>query len=94
MNREQWKRHRKVVLDLFMAEWDPLGLDGALRPRDEYDAYAMHAWKMAVVEGRPVADVAAYLVEVETEAFGLPARPDVARRIAETLVAMRLARSI
>lgn len=64
-----------------LREWDPIGSV----PPDEYDIYAP-AVRDLLAAGADACSVAAHLEVLEVFRMGLPRRPEVDRRIAETLV--------
>jgi hypothetical protein len=90
-NKYQSRENRLRVRQLFLREWDPIGIYGA-GPDDEYDAYADKAYVMLMDERASGAAIEAYLFNVATEHMGLPDRPSLADRsqfVAQILIDMR-----
>jgi hypothetical protein len=62
-------------------EWDPYYLNEIPEAAEQYDAYAP-ALLGLVLNGADEAAIAAHLLALETEAFGLEGDPDRAARVA------------
>jgi hypothetical protein len=85
------RENRRLVRELFMRVWDPIGVRDVTQAQDEYDAYVAKAYVMLVDETATVDDLARYLASVE-DYMGLPATTRSAercRRVAEALVALK-----
>jgi hypothetical protein len=85
--RENWR----LVRELFMRDWDPIGVRDVPQAQDEYDSYVAKAYVMLVDETATVDDLARYLASIE-EYMGLTATTRSAercRRVAEALVALK-----
>ena len=65
--------------------WDPIGVSGVPKARDEYHSYLPHVFAMLRSSSSEV-DIAAYLGEVVTEKMGLSARPQHDREVVSVLV--------
>ena len=66
--------------------WDPIGVAGTPEARDEYDSYTPRVFSL-LIRDTPAAEIASYLVSVETETMGLsPA--EGARAPADEVVAI------
>jgi len=50
--------------------WDPIGVRGEPRARDEYDSYVPEVYSL-LHSGAPVEQIAAHLDEIATERMGL-----------------------
>lgn len=90
-SKYQSSENRVRVRQLFLREWDPIGIFG-VGPDDEYDAYADKAYAMLMDERASGASIAAYLFNVATEHMRLSDRPGLAERsdhVAHILVGMR-----
>ncbi len=83
--------------DIGWSLWDPIGLLSAgqkwdhadnLDFADEYDRYLSDA-AAKLREGRPDADVVAFLVNIEADHMGLGERPDSRTRAAAVVAAIR-----
>ena len=86
------RQDRERLRQLFMREWDPIGVSEIPEASDEYDRYVGYTYVMLMDEHRSAAEIAAYLVEVETNYMGMTPRPDTperARRTAELAFDMR-----
>jgi hypothetical protein len=77
-----WKGDVEVIRRILISEWDPIGCGV---PEDEYDNYIPVIYRLMQVPVG-VADLAIHLAQLETEQMGLPARPDVNRRVAKLLL--------
>jgi hypothetical protein len=85
------RRNRNRVRELFLREWDPIGVNGS-GADDEYDTYADKAYVMLMHEGRSVQEIADYLYYISSEYMGIGATPtqrNLANVTAEKLVALR-----
>jgi hypothetical protein len=90
-NKYQSRENRRRVRQLFLRNWDPIGIRGA-GPDDEYDTYADKAYVMLMDERATGEAIAAYLFTVATEHMGLSDRPSLAERseqVAQILIDMR-----
>jgi hypothetical protein len=83
-NRER-TRCLKSELRTLLLDWDQIGVGEAAEARDEYDGY-LSPLLHTLHDGDSVEAVSAYLVDM-VEGMGINPRPEVERRIAETLVA-------
>jgi hypothetical protein len=74
-----------------MREWDTIGVKDVPEAQDEYDRYADKAYVMLMDERQSVEEIAAYLLDIESQWMGLgdtPAARRRSRRTAETLYSM------
>ena len=69
---------------ILLSDWDPIGIRDVPQTADEYDAYAAPVARM-IAEERSEAELTAYLLEIETEIFGLVGDTERARRVAAKL---------
>ena len=86
------RQNRTVVRDLFMREWDPIGVKDAPEAQDEYDSYADKAYVMLMHENASTEQIADYLYGIETEYMGLSpsqAALDRSRQVARSLAALK-----
>lgn len=94
-DKYQSRENRARVRNLFLREWDPIGLfrDGPTDcPDDEYDAYANKSYAMLMDEQAGEAEIAEYLYRAATEYIGmsnLDTQRSRSERTAKLLVAMR-----
>jgi hypothetical protein len=76
-NQEAFQAIRTILLE----QWDPLMQPGSPTYEDEYDSYVPQVVDLGSA-GKP-ADVAAYLVEIETERMGLKGDWERCKKAAE-----------
>jgi hypothetical protein len=77
-----WKADVDAIRRVLMSDWDPIGCGV---PDDEYDSYIPVIYRL--MHSRVgVADFASHLERLETEWMGMPARPEVNRRVARILL--------
>ena len=90
-NKYQSRENRARVRELFMREWDPIGVADSRESADEYDAYVAEAYVMLMDRKADANTIAAYLHEIATQHMGLSYRglKDRCIRTAELLVALR-----
>ena len=92
IDKERSRANRAKVRELFMREWDPIGVSGCEGAEDEYDRYIDKAYVMLMDEGAGADTIAAYLDDIATRHMGLSEteeRTAASRRTASMLVAMR-----
>ncbi|KAB0265203.1 hypothetical protein FEZ63_19615 [Microvirga brassicacearum] len=93
--KEESRRHRARIRELFMRAWDPIGVNGVPEAQDEYDGYVGKAYVMLMHEKASANDLTRYLLWAEFDHMGFGGRGDLTarearcRRVAEMLVAMR-----
>jgi hypothetical protein len=63
-----------------MKEWDPIGVGGIPKARDEYDRYVGEIYVMLVDGDATVEEMERYLEEVELEYMGLRDTPSCKER--------------
>ena len=83
---EQAKARDRLVRQMLLAEWDPIGIRDEARAQDEYDDYVAAVSRL-LVERRGPDQIADYLVEIEQNRMGLRPDPGRARRVAKRLIA-------
>lgn len=90
-NKYQSRENRARVRELFMREWDPIGVAGIPQAADEYDNYVAEAYVMLMDRNADADTITAYLHEIATQHMGLsyPGLKDRCIRTAELLVALR-----
>jgi hypothetical protein len=91
-NKYQSREARARIREIFMREWDPIGVSDAPEAADEYDSYVAEAYVMLMDRRAAAEDLASYLFQIATQHMGLSATEDLARRseqTAQTLVDMR-----
>ena len=91
-DKDRSRRNRARVRELFWREWDPISINEAGAPPDEYDTYADKAYVMLMHEGRTAKEIGDYLYYIASEHMGLGASQsgrDLADVIADKLVALR-----
>jgi hypothetical protein len=90
-DKHKSRRNRATIREIFMREWDPIGVRDVPEAQDEYDSYAAEACAMLIDRGATAADLEQYLLLIEAEHMGLGQRADAgprARRTAEALVSL------
>ena len=60
-NKHQSRENRARVRELFMAEWDPIGVKGVEEAADEYDNYVAKAYVMLMGECATAEQIDSYL---------------------------------
>lgn len=73
---------------LLMREWDPIGIRDEPAARDEYDSYVPPLARMVMAKKSP-AELAGYLLNVETQRMGLTGNADRVRSVAIQLAELR-----
>jgi hypothetical protein len=84
----------QTIRDIGWRLWDPIGLNGPNGPppeaADEYDRYLLEAVAM-LRGGKPLQEVIATLVDIESEHMGLGESPDIDERATQTVLELRAA---
>ena len=91
-NKYQSRENRARVRRILLQDWDPIGVRDIPGASDEYDNYADKAYVMLMDDRATAESIASYLYGIAAEYIGLghSARlKEDARRVAETLVALR-----
>jgi hypothetical protein len=86
------RENRRTVRELFMREWDPIGVKDVPEAQDEYDAYVDKTYVMLMHENASAEQIADYLYGIETEYMGLGSSQgalDRSRSVAHSFVAMK-----
>ena len=84
----QIKKISRVIRDILLKEWDPLGIDGC-GPEDEYDACVWQIYKL-MEKGADVAALSQCLYDIEKDLIcAAPHRPERIRRAAEKLADLK-----
>jgi len=78
------KLYRRVD-EVLHYKWDPIGVSGMPEARDEYHGYLPQVFGM-LNESKGELEIAAYLVQVESDRMGLDPKPEAAREIARLLI--------
>lgn len=79
---------RAKVRELFLREWDPIGISDIPEAADEYDTYANEAHAMLMVEHASADSLFAYQQRAATDHMGLSdsrAFNDASRHVADRL---------
>jgi len=82
-----WLKRRGAgrLRHLLMAEWDPVGVRGVPKARDEYDSYlGLVADRLRT--GAPAERIADLLAEIRTETMEMPPAADADMRMARTVL--------
>lgn len=82
------RQNRAMVRELFMREWDPIGVKDVPEAQDEYDAYADKAYVMVMHEDASVEQIADYLHHVETQHMGLGQSNEAKDRARKVAIAL------
>jgi RNAse (barnase) inhibitor barstar len=91
-DKYQSRSNRARVRELFLQEWDPIGVQGCEGAEDEYDTYVNKAYVMLMDENANKEAIAAYLNYIATDYMGLSASDQLfksADRTAEILLSLR-----
>jgi hypothetical protein len=85
------RENRRLLRELFMHEWDPIGVRDVPEAQDEYDNYIGEAYVLLMDRGATAEDMEGYLRGVEdymglTQTRGMV---DRRQRVAEALIALR-----
>jgi len=91
-NKNQSRENRARVREVFLREWDLVGVAGNPEAKDEYDAYADRAYVMLMDERASAEAIATYLLEIATMHMGLSRTAELAARCdraARALAALR-----
>ncbi len=83
-----WLDIQDKVRSVLNRSWDPIGIAGDVE--DEYDSYIADIYEMLRVGSSPH-DLAAHLLQIETESMGLHGSPGLQRlEVARQLLALEL----
>lgn len=85
---DQEKRLYRQVDETLHYLWDPIGVRGCPRARDEYYSYLPKVFSLVLSEAKNH-EIAAYLTKVEESSMGLSPSKDKAIEIANTLLDIR-----
>ena len=91
-NKYQSRENRARVRELFMREWDPIGVAGSAGGEGEYDPYVARAYVMLMDENATADEIADYLYWVTTAGMGMSESAERKERSEETariLVSMK-----
>lgn len=75
----------RMVDEVLHYIWDPIGVAGEPRARDEYYAYVPGVFSL-VRDGKNAEEISAYLRSIATEHMGLTAVPDAEFTVARLLL--------
>ena len=78
----------RMVDEILHYVWDPIGVAGEARARDEYYGYVPPTFKL-VQEGAAAEAIAAYLEGIAVEGMGLSSSPQHALKVARLLIEWR-----
>jgi hypothetical protein len=65
------RANRARIRELFMREWDPIGVEDIPEAYDEYDNYVGEAYAMPMYESASADDLTRYLLGIENP-YGAP----------------------
>jgi hypothetical protein len=85
------RENRRLLRELLMREWDPIGVRDVPEAQDEYDNYVGEAYVLLMDRGTTAEDMEGYLHGVE-DYMGLTQTRDMLdrrQRVAEALIALR-----
>ena len=60
----------REIYEIFMNDWDPIGVNGVLEAKDEYDGYILGAYKL-LMSGASEEKIRFYLSHIESDRMGL-----------------------
>ena len=78
--------------EIFMRDWDPIGVADIEGAEDEYECYIVKAYVMLMDEGATADALESYLYDIAINRMGLSPseyQRKAARKTAETLIAVR-----
>lgn len=81
----------KIVKDILMNDWDPIGVKNNPNAKAEYDEYALRIVGM-LYNGSNENKIVEYLNTVVTQDLGLPVNDGVSKMVSKKLVALELER--
>ena len=83
-NKYQSRESRLAVREIFMREWDPIGVRGVEQAQDEYDTYVAKAYVMLMDEHASKEAIAEYLFDIAANYMGLGRSEDLRERSERT----------
>ncbi len=89
MTRET-KAAARAINTILWRDWDPIGCGV---PEDEYETYVWPLYRL-LIEGKPRAEIEAYLEETARDTIGIAASPQRIRDAAEKLMGLNLAKEL
>jgi hypothetical protein len=81
MNPEEAQR---IIAEILLREWDPIGVSEYPEAADEYDSYVPHVYEL-LIHGATAKKVFEYLWSVETHHIGVLGNPTRTEKVAERL---------
>lgn len=81
------KAETRAINTILWRDWDPIGCGV---PEDEYESYVWPVYRL-LIDGKPRADVEAYLRATAAETIGVTAQEDRLQTALDKLMALRLA---
>lgn len=81
----------KIVQDILMKDWDPIGVKNNPNAKAEYDGYALRLVGM-LYNGCSEGQIADYLNTVVAEELGLPIDEGLSKIVSKKLMAIELER--
>jgi hypothetical protein len=91
-NKYQSRDNRRIVRDVLMNQWDPIGIKSIKGAEDEYDAYVGAAYVKLMDERASAEVIAKYLIDTATGHMGMPPTAELRQRCtqtANTLISLR-----
>lgn len=82
---ERARALHRMIKDVLLKDWDPIGVQAIPEAQDEYDGYVPTLYSM-LISRKPISEVFEYLLWLETEHMGLKADAQRTQSIAERLV--------
>ena len=86
------RENRACLRELFMREWDPIGVADVPQAADEYDAYIAKAYVMLMDEAADQQAITEYLFGIASNYMGLgnsPGLRESCERTAELMIALK-----
>lgn len=78
--------HQKIH-EIFLKDWDPIGIQNMPEAHDEYDDYISYAFYL-LVSKKTQKELFEYLWWIETEHMGLPGNRKLTETISKKLIAL------
>jgi len=80
----QYRRGARLIHEVLIREWDPIGVGKMPQTQDEYDSYIPVIYRL-LAEGADDNSIARHLESIETDAMGLRSQGEKNMLIAKRL---------
>jgi hypothetical protein len=72
--RKNWKEAHRMIAEILLREWDPIGVSDYPEAADEHDSYVPQVYGL-IVRGESAQKIFEYLTSVEAHDMGMPGNP-------------------